>query len=372
MAKRRKRQRGRRGEGYVTYDASRERWRCVVGPKSRYFSSEDAARAQQRAWVEEAQRPVGETPRDRQSVAEALWEMLDSQDWLADSTRKLRGGYIHQITIHIGLKAVGDLTPADVETFDRAMRRAYVGERAAQILGMLAGLYRRLVALRVLTYDPVATYLTLTPARARAGVPLQEAQTLDAGLLRRVLAEMDEYQAFIAWLMVLGLRAGEARGVRWANVRGDNVAIVEQRRPGQRHEAAPIKTEREIGRGRVLYLPPALLTLTPRDGDDLVFCHPRDSGSVDDGVVRRAFHAACRRARVPEVRMHDLRHSCATGLMMLGASETIVAAHLGHRKRTQTQQYIEVTPAMLRPWVEQWAGLVLGTDTEKKLSSNVL
>jgi len=35
-----------------------------------------------------------------------------------------------------------------------------------------------------------------------------------------------------------------------------------------------------------------------------------------------------------------------------------VGAQLGHRKRTQ--QYIEVTPAMLKPWVEQWAGLVLG------------
>jgi integrase len=360
MAKKRKRQRGRRGEGYVTWDASRERWRCVVGPKSKYFLDEASARAQQRQWVEEARRPIGETPPDRVAIADALLAMLDSQDWLADSTRALRMNYIGHITRHIGLKAVGDLTPADVETFDRAMRRQFVGDRASHILSTLAALYRRLAALRVLTYDPVATYLTLTPARARAGVPLQDAQTLDAGLLRRVLVEMDEYQAFIAWLMVLGLRAGEARGVRWANVRGDTVAIVEQRRPGQRHEAAPIKTEREIGRGRVLYLPPALLALTPRDGDDLVFCHPRDSGSVDDGVVRRAFHAACRRARVPEVRMHDLRHSCATGLMMLGASETIVSAQLGHRKRTQTQQYIEVTPAMLRPWVEQWAGLVLG------------
>ncbi len=52
-------------------------------------------------------------------------------------------------------------------------------------------------------------------------------------------------------------------------------------------------------------------------------------------------------------------------LMVLGAPETIVSAQLGHRKRTQTQQYIEVTPAMLRPWVEQWAGLVLGESKER-------
>ena len=48
-----------------------------------------------------------------------------------------------------------------------------------------------------------------------------------------------------------------------------------------------------------------------------------------------------------------------------------VGAQLGHRKRTQ--QYIEVTPAMLRPWVEQWAGMVLpGESGARKLSSDVL
>ena len=48
-----------------------------------------------------------------------------------------------------------------------------------------------------------------------------------------------------------------------------------------------------------------------------------------------------------------------------------VGAQLGHRKRTQ--QYIEVTPAMLRPWVERWAGMVLpGESGARKLSSDVL
>ena len=262
MAKKRKRQRGRRGEGYVTYDAARERWRCVVGPKSRYFPTESAAREQQRAWIEEAQRPVGQpAPRDRQAVTEALLEMLDSQDWVADTTHTLRENYVLQISAHIGARAVGDVAPADVEALDRAMRAKYVGARARQIVALLATLYRRLMALRIITYDPVAAYLEITPARARTGIPLQAAHPIDAGLCRLILKQMDAHHALIAWMIVLGLRSGELRGLRWANVRAGTVAIVEQRIYTDRFTPRPIKTEAVIGKGRTLPLPAALLAI---------------------------------------------------------------------------------------------------------------
>lgn len=50
----------------------------------------------------------------------------------------------------------------------------------------------------------------------------------------------------------------------------------------------------------------------------------------------------------------------------------MTAAMLGHAPGSQTEEYIDVTPAMLRPWVERWAGLVLGESGTRKLSSGVL
>lgn len=372
--KRRKRQRGPRGEGYVTWDESRQRWRAVVGPKSKYFRTESEAALQRQAWVEEARRPVAApTAPDRQVVTEALLEMLDSQDWIAPDTRRNRMVFIDHITAHIGLTAVGDVTPTDIGAMDRVLRGRMSGERASQILGYLSTLYKRLIALRVLTYNPVTAYQTITPARAREGRPLNPPRTLDAGMCRLALRELadDPYGPIITWMLVLGLRAGEARGIRWANVGRDTVAIIEQRRERDRHTPAPLKTEREVGHGRVLPLPAVLLALTPRDGDDLVFPAPFDSGAIRSATLRTHWHKACVRARVPAVRPHDLRHSCATGLALLGCPEHLISAQLGHAKRTQTQEYIARVPELLRPWVEEWAGLVLGEGAQK-LSSNVL
>src|SRR5438093_4299871 len=64
--------------------------------------------------------------------------------------------------------------------------------------------------------------------------------------------------------------------------------------------------------------------------DALIFCTAK--GTPLDGVnlVRRVFKPALRRAKLPEVRFHDLRHSFASLLIAQGEHPKLIAEQLGH------------------------------------------
>jgi integrase len=64
--------------------------------------------------------------------------------------------------------------------------------------------------------------------------------------------------------------------------------------------------------------------------DDLIF--PSERGTLlDDGnIVRREFKPALRRAKLRQVRFHDLRHSYASLLIAQGAHPKLISEQLGH------------------------------------------
>lgn len=361
MPPKRRRQRGKRGEGTVYHrgEGRSKPWRAVVLGASKDFATQSEAENWRRA-----QLTVASTPPDRVLVVEALRTLIEDRDWVAPTTTNLYLNYATHAAKHIGLIPVGDVTPDDIARMDRALREELVGATAAYILGLCATLFRRLMALRVITYDPVAAYKAITPPRARQGRPLRTRRAVDVGVIRLVLRELEDtpYHAPVAWMVVLGLRAGEARGLRWANVRGGVAWIIEQRRANERHTPAPLKTERQIGDGRAVPVPAALLALTPT-GDDLVFPHP-DGGSLSAKTLSEHLRRACLRVGVPHITPHQLRHTCATGLEALGCTRERRDALLGHAGKETGDEYTHIGVDTLRPWVERWAGVVLGAGAD--------
>lgn len=60
----------------------------------------------------------------------------------------------------------------------------------------------------------------------------------------------------------------------------------------------------------------------------------------------------------PGYRLHDLRHSCASGLLSLGMEERMVGAVLGHAPSSMTAHYARPDIAALRPWLERWLAAI--------------
>lgn len=373
----RKKRRRARGTGYCTYDKRRKQWRAVIplptgGSRTHYLGS--ASKAEAEAWLDaeyariHAPHVVSDTP----TIRDALAELLADRTYVRASTRANYRIHARHITATLGDMLVDEVEARHVAQMDRAHREPDAnGEPgrmsaavADQVLMVLDMCYRRLIALspKRITYNPVAAHREILRSRARGGRALREPRALDPAHCRMILKQLDNdpYHPIVAWLMVLGLRVGELRGLRWVNVRDGMVAIVEQRTHRDRFAAEPLKTEDTIGKGRYLPLPAALLALTPRSATDvLVFPNARDSGSFDENTLRLHLNDAVTRAKLPHTRIHDLRHTCGGGLRDLGCP--YIDEVLGHKPKTQTAHYARARVEALRPWIEQWAGLVLGS-----------
>jgi integrase len=89
-----------------------------------------------------------------------------------------------------------------------------------------------------------------------------------------------------------------------------------------------------------------ILLGTPLSDSDLVFAHP-DGRPLDPGVVSHTFAKVLRKAGLPHIRFHDLRHTHATLLLKAGIHPKIVSERLGHASISITLDiYSHVLPGL--------------------------
>jgi integrase len=75
--------------------------------------------------------------------------------------------------------------------------------------------------------------------------------------------------------------------------------------------------------------------------------HNTNWHALDDSKVRKEFKALLRREGLPNLRLHDLRHTCATLLIAQGVHPRIVMETLGHSQiRVTMDPYAHVTAPM--------------------------
>lgn len=86
----------------------------------------------------------------------------------------------------------------------------------------------------------------------------------------------------------------------------------------------------------------------------------RDGRAHDPDVVSQRFDQLVRRAELPRVRFHDLRHTHATLLLQAGVPSHVVSMRLGHRSVAFTlQQYAHVLLQQQAEAVERLAAKLL-------------
>ena len=119
---------------------------------------------------------------------------------------------------------------------------------------------------------------------------------------------------------------------------------------------------REVPMNRAVY--DALAGLPGPKAEGFVF-RKRDGRAW--GNIRTAFQDACREAKVDNFRFHDLRHTCASWLVMKGRSLTEVQESLGHREFTMSLRYARLSPDRLRDAVASLEGF----STRSALSAKI-
>jgi integrase len=164
----------------------------------------------------------------------------------------------------------------------------------------------------------------------------REMQALSAAQLTALLASTRTSHWYPLWVLLgtAGLRIGEALGLKWCDI-DLNAGRLQVRRALQRQrglglvfvEPKSYRSRRMVCLCRLAV--EALSELRQHSDGELVFLNrqglPQDSSSVTG-----ALKVALDRAGLPQIRVHDLRHTTATVLLEAGAHPKLVQDLLGH------------------------------------------
>lgn len=188
----------------------------------------------------------------------------------------------------------------------------------------------------------------------------------------------DRLEALYSVALTMGLRQGEALGLTWQHVDLElgyvRIAKQLQRIDGQLQLVDP-KTPRSR---RVIAMPATIVNglreHRARQNAERARAGERwtDSGFVftgpeglplDGSAISKQFHRVLDRAGLPQRRFHDLRHSCATLLLVQGVSPRVVMDVLGHSQIGLTMNtYSHVIPELRREAADRMDHLLQDKD----------
>jgi integrase len=223
---------------------------------------------------------------------------------------------------------------------------------------------RDAVRMRVLAVNPL-------DAVSRPRAPRPEIQALDAAQVRALLAAAagDPLEALYALAVGTGLRLGEISGLRWGDIDLD-ARQVHVRRALVEHVSGAVEfAEPKTARSRRSVDVPgfaiaALRRHRERLGalphpERLVFTSTEGLPLRRSNLHRRSFKPLLRRAKLPEVTFHALRHTAATLALAAGVNPKVVQERLGHSSVTLTlDTYSHAVPTLGRDAADRLDALV--------------
>ncbi len=315
-------------------------------------------------------RPQFRDPSGRQ-VAKSLALKRDAQRWLDEQTAHVtRGTYVDpgagRITFAefyadwserqvwapgtvLAMKLAAKSVPfADMPL--RSLRRSHVEGWVKGMVnrGLAPGtVHTRMNNVRAVLRGAVADKLIPTDPSAGVALPRrrrpQAAMTLPTAVQVGAVLDVAEpaFRPFVALCAFAGLRLGEAAGLRVEDVdflrRTLTVTRQVQRAGRGQVEVRPPK----YGSERVVFLAPGLVDMLAAH----VAAQPRDGGWMFTGegdqpphqnTVGHRWRTATTAAGVSGLRLHDLRHFYASGLIASGCDVVTVQRALEHSSATTT------------------------------------
>lgn len=209
-----------------------------------------------------------------------------------------------------------------------------------------------------------------TNACALPKVEHKEMKTITADHLRAFLNEAKATGVYEMYYIELatGLRRGELLGLKWEDIDLKTGTIRVRRqvaRVNGKIVEAPLKTKNSyrtvaISRNAI----EVLKAQKQKTNDEYVF-PSLTGGPISPDSVNNMLHRVLKRAGIPKVRFHDLRHTFATLALQNGVDIKIVSSMLGHFSAGFTlDTYAHVTTTAQKE-AANTMGSVLAIDAEK-------
>jgi integrase len=186
----------------------------------------------------------------------------------------------------------------------------------------------------------------------------------DEDELRRLLAAMaDERHDIdgvraIKVMLLSGARRGEVLAIRWCDV--------------DLTKARWSKPASSVKQARAHHVPlngPAVKLLTEIRDEQLsghkrlsTYVFPGGGSFAHVGRISRTWKRLCRRAKLTDFRLHDLRHAYASFCASGGSSLLVIGELLGHRNAATTKRYSHLLDSPLREATEKVGALIAAAE----------
>jgi integrase len=196
---------------------------------------------------------------------------------------------------------------------------------------------------------PVVRYLSADEeTRLRAALDAREAKARGAreranawrrarGYAELPAAAPEPLRPLVLLLMNTGLRRGEAFNLRWPDVDLERGRLTVQGAGAKGGQTRVVPLNAEAREAVLAWHDHAA-------GDGYVF--PGREGERRDNI-RKAWSGLLRESRISGFRLHDLRHTFASRLVMAGVDLNTVRELLGHADLRMTLRYAHLAPAHL-------------------------
>jgi integrase len=235
----------------------------------------------------------------------------------------------------LGSRPLGEITRAELETWQRQTRLKCKPSTVNRELGRLRHMLNRAVDWGLLEHNPMKGLKFLRENNARQRyLSLEECERLiEACISQRV-------RAIVVIALHTGMRLGEILNLRQGelNLSSGLILIPDSKNGEPRH----IPMDSTVA---------SLLEEYPRHPcPELVFAN-KAGGKLS--AIRNSFRGACTRAGISDLHFHDLRHTFASHWMMAGGDLYVLKSILGHKSIVMTQRYAHLSPEFKRAAVNR-------------------
>jgi len=220
----------------------------------------------------------------------------------------------------------------------------------------------------------------VTPPR----IPRKEKNVLAKQQAHTLLEEVRAHrlEALLTLAITTGMREGELLALHWQDINFEDCSLQVKRAVSYLKGYGYVESEPKTAKGRrMIKLPVFVVDILMRHkvqqeeqrrevGDawiekDLVFTNAQGY-FYSASTLRKVFRRFLVSIGLPHMRFHDLRHSAATILLIMGVHPKIVQEILGHSQITMTLDvYSHALPSMQEDVTKQWDS-EFGTPVKKR------
>lgn len=262
--------------------------------------------------------------------------------------------YINPTLGHLPIKAI---KPDNIQLWINGLsKRGLSPKTIRNAYNNLNAALKKAVILRMIPYNPCEG--TVLPKLQK-----YQAQVYNATTIQQALAAADNIVDYLIVLLgaTLGLRRGEMAALQWKDVNfsASTVSITQnrvhvknsvvQKAPKSQAGNRIIKIGQDVltalSDAKAVY-DDAVLNTSGFKNLGYILCKENGDPFHPDSITQR-WERFIDKHKLPQIRLHDLRHSNATALIAAGVSPKVVQHRLGHANVSITlNTYTHVLPSM--------------------------